>query len=442
MTSVAVVGGGITGLAAAYEAMLGGADVTLYEASDRLGGKIVTGSFDGRPVDAGPDAFLARVPHAVELCRELGLGDELVAPAAGSASVWTRGALRALPEGLVLGVPTDVLGLARSGILSARGVARAGLDLVLPQSRFGDDPSVGEVVSARFGREAAERLVEPLLGGIHAGRIDRLSMASTAPQLAAAVGRHRSLLRGLRGVPASLDGPVFNSLRGGMARLVERLEEVLREGGVRFCLGAAVDSLPDADRVVVALPAARSAALLSSASPAAAAELAAIEHASVTLVTLAYPALPLSGSGFLVPAVDGRLMTACSFGSNKWPHWAGDGRTVLRVSAGRAGDDRAMHLSDDEVVSALSSELGEAAGIASPPLAARVTRWVDGFPQYAPGHAARVARIESALATDAPHVRVAGAALHGVGIPACIASGRAAARFSRFSTPTGDVENP
>jgi len=423
---VAVVGGGITGLAAAYEAAKAGHQVTLYEASDRLGGKILTAPFQGVPVDAGPDAFLARVPHAVELCRELGLADQLVAPATGHAYVWTRGRLRPLPEGLVLGVPTNLVAMARSGILSPAGVVRAGLDLVLPKSRWsGDDPSAAEVVTARFGPEATDRLVEPLLGGIHAGRTDRLSLSAVAPQLAAAAAKHRSLLLGLRGTPPSLDGPVFYSLTGGLGALVDALADRLPD--VR--LGQRLDTLPDADRVVVTTPAPVTAKLIDGLSPAAADELRAIDHASVALVTMAYPRLDLQGSGLLVPRVDGRLMTACSFATNKWPHWAdAAGHTVLRVSAGRAGDDRALNLLDADLVGVLHAELREAIGVPGDgPVEARVTRWVDGFPQYAPGHAGRVARIEAALAHDAPHVRLAGAALHGVGIPACIASGRAAA---------------
>lgn len=419
---VAVVGGGITGLVAAYEAASRGASVELYEAGPRLGGKLLTSAFCGRLVDEGPDAFLARVPHAVALCRELGLGDELVAPAAGRAYVWTRGALRPLPEGLVLGVPTDLAAVARSGILSGRGLARASLDLVLPRSRFGDDPSVAEVVTARFGREASERLVEPLVGGIHAGRTDQLSVASVAPQLAGAVAKSRSLLLGLRGVTPSLDGPVFLAPRGGMQQLVDRLVERVHELGVDVRLNSPLSTLPVADRVVLAVPAPVAGRLLGSA------PLLEIAHASVVLVTLAYSDVDLpEGSGFLVPRVDGWLMTACSFGSQKWPHWGGPGTAVLRLSAGRAGDNRAMAMSDAEVVAALRAELAESIGVRAEPVEVRVSRWVDGFPQYAPGHAARVAAIRAALARDLPHVRIAGSPVDGVGIPACIASARTAA---------------
>jgi oxygen-dependent protoporphyrinogen oxidase len=358
------------------------------------------------------------------------LDAELVSPATGEASVWTRGGLRPLPAGLVVGVPTGLSGLVRSGLLSPAGVARAGLDLVLPRTLLDGDVSVGRLVRARFGDEAADRLVDPLLGGIHAGCIDDLSLAATAPQLDAAARQHRSLLLGLRSQPRPPAGaPVFHALRGGMQRLVDAMAGALGERGVVFRTGHTVTALPDADGVVVATPAPAAAALVGGE---AGEELRRIRAASVTLVTLAWPLAafprPLPGSGFLVPRVDGRLMTACSFGSNKWPHWSDDRTAVLRVSAGRAGDERAMSLGDDEVVAALVGELREAVGVRGEPAAVRITRWPDGFPQYEPGHLDRVARMEAALARDLPHVRLAGGSLRGVGLPACIGSGRAAAR--------------
>src|SRR5947209_4813127 len=227
---VAVVGGGITGLATAYFLQQAGVAVTLIEADHRLGGKIRTDTLAGVPVEAGPDAFLARVPSAVELCRDLGLGDELVAPASGTAFIWTGGRLRPLPGRHVLGVPTGLGPLVRSGVLSPAGVARAALDLVLPQSRFGDDPSVADVIGRRMGHEVLDRLVGPLVGGINAGDPRRLSLRSTAPQLADGAARHRSLVLGLRRRPptaAGAAGPAFLSLDGGLQRLVDRLAEVL-----------------------------------------------------------------------------------------------------------------------------------------------------------------------------------------------------------------------
>lgn len=441
---VTVVGGGITGLSAAWELARGGARVTVLEASPRLGGKIVTEEFRGRPVDLGPDAFLARLPDAVQLCQELGLDDELVGVATETASIWMRGRLRPLPGGTVLGAPAGVgalAGMARSGVVSPAGVARAALDLVLPSSKLGLDPSVGDIVTARFGREIHERLVDPLVGGIHAGPSSELSAEAAAPQLAAGARGERSLLLGLRRLrrttpsPAA-PGPTFVSLVGGLGTLVARLERALLDAGVRIELGRTVDHvpLPGTGTTILTTPAPVTAALVEESSPDAAAELAAVEHASVILAVVSYPLAalpggrPPPGSGFLVPQREGRLMTACSFASSKWPHLAAPDEMVVRVSAGRWGDGRAGALDDAELLSLLHHELTHALGLRREPLAGRVTRWPAAFPQYRPGHLGRVARIEAALARDIPGVLVAGAAFRGVGVPACIAQGRAAAR--------------
>src|SRR5215212_5113644 len=204
---VAVVGGGVTGLAAAYYLRQAGVTVTVVEAGE-LGGKIQTRELAGVPVEAGPDTFLARVPWAVDLCRELGLGDELVEPATGKAFLWTGGALHPLPERHVLGVPVALRPLLASGVLSKAGVARAALDLVLPRSHHGADPSVAEVVGRRMGRQVVDRLVDPLVGGINAGRADALSLAATARPIAEGAARSRSLVLGLRRARPGPEGPV------------------------------------------------------------------------------------------------------------------------------------------------------------------------------------------------------------------------------------------
>jgi oxygen-dependent protoporphyrinogen oxidase len=440
---VVVVGGGITGLATAhYLQARHGVEAVVVEASDRVGGKIRTNELAGVPVEAGPDSFLARVPWAADLCRELGLGDELIEPATSKAFVWVRGRLRALPPGLVLGVPTGLPQLAASGLVSPAGMARAALDVVLPRRRHGDDPSIAEVIGARFGREVVDNLVEPLLGGINAGRADRLSLAATAPQLADAARDHRSLLLGLR--VATAGGPVFQSVRGGLERLVERLGADI---DVRTSTAAgAIERAPDgrwkvaglvADAVVVTVPAFAAAPLLQTVSPVAAAELRAIEYASVALVTLGYapstlPSRP-AGSGFLVPRTEHRLMTACTFLSAKWPTVAASGLVLLRVSAGRLGDARVSQLDDDELVDRVHREVAEALGAGKAPVTSRVDRWVDGFPQYEPGHLARVDRIEAALA-GLPGLTVAGAAYRGLGLAACVRqAGEAADRIAAYS---------
>jgi len=457
--TVVVVGAGITGLAAAWELVTrppaAGPPprVVVLESDERVGGKIASVDLGGRPVDGGADAFIARVPAGVELCRELGLRAELEAPAANGAFVWTRGRLRPLPEGLVLGVPSDLLGLARSGAVSVAGLGRAALDLVLPPTAPppSGDRSVGELVAARFGRQVQERVVDPLLGGIHAGRSERLSLAATAPQLATASERHRSLLLGLRATapprpPGGAAPAVFNSLAGGLHRLVTRLVEELRsrgvelrtscpaealgegEGGHAWALGTPGGTLA-ADAVILAVPAPVAAGLLRPLAPAAAADLAGIEHASVALVLLAYAAAamggPLDGSGFLVPRVDGRLMTACSWYTSKWPgRWPED-EVVLRASVGRWGQDP-LGLTDDELVERVRTELAAAMGVTAAPTAATVVRWKEAFPQYTVGHLDRVARIEAGVAR-LPGLALAGAALRGIGVPACIEQGRQAA---------------
>ncbi|HZQ87494.1 MAG TPA: protoporphyrinogen oxidase [Acidimicrobiales bacterium] len=447
---VVVVGAGITGLATAWflRTQEPGREVVVVDADERAGGKIRTEAFDGGTVELGPDAFIARVPEGVELCKAVGL-DDLVAPSAGKAFLWTRGRVRPLPEGLVLGLPTELVAVARSGILSPRGVARAGLDVVLPRHHANGDRSVGSLVRARFGDEVHERLVDPLLGGIHAGDTDALSVDATAPQLASAARAHRSLLLGLRAsAPASPSGsPVFLTPRAGLGTLVDRLTD-----GLDLRLGTAVSSLErtnddewrvslasgdtlDASAVVLTTPSFVTADLVRSLSPDVADRLRAIEYASVALVVMAYardavPA-PLGGSGFLVPRGDGRLMTACSWASAKWPHWQQNDHVWLRVSAGKSGDDRAMQLDDVQLVQQLHNELTEALGFTDGPLLTRVARWPRSFPQYTVGHLDRVAAIDSGLARSAPGVFVAGAAYRGVGIPACIAQAKAAAAKAR-----------
>jgi oxygen-dependent protoporphyrinogen oxidase len=451
---VVVVGAGITGLAAAWElSQTAGAGrpvrVTVLEAETRLGGKIDSQDVASEPADAGPDAFLARVPDAVALCQELGLGEELVAPSTNSALIWTRGHLRRLPDDTVLGVPTRLRTLGASKIVSLAGLARAGLDLVLPADASARDCSVAALIDARFGLEVRQRLVDPLLGGIHAGSTEHLSLAATAPQLDAARREHRSLLRGLRPParePGAAPTAVFLAPRHGLGQLVHALSRQLTERGVELRTAAPVDKLERAegrwqvgtphgpvvaDAVVLTVPSFVAADLVASQLPDTATELDAIEHASVVIVTLAYPSNAVSMtpgvSGFLVPRVDGRLMTACTWLSAKWPHLAHPGKTLLRVSAGRWRDDRALDMADDELVGRLRAELQDAMGVAARPDAVSITRWPRAFPQYQVGHLERVARIQAALAGE-PGLVTAGASYEGVGIPACVGQGRRAAR--------------
>ncbi|MYB09879.1 MAG: protoporphyrinogen oxidase [Acidimicrobiia bacterium] len=434
---VAVVGAGITGLAAGYEAAKAGAEVLVYEATERPGGRILTTKLTGQPVDAGADAFLARVPWATELCQELGLGAELISPAQRAAFVYSRGALRALPLPNVLGVPLDFDALAASGIVSSEGVDRVRLEPDLAGSPLVGDQSVGELVRRRLGDELADRLVDPLIGGINASSIDDLSVQAAVPQLAEAASRGTSLVQELRRLAASSTAdpaaPVFYTLPDGLGRLTDELADRL---GNRLRLSSPVADLGemDADQVIVTLPADAARALVAPVSPRTAELLGTIDYASVVLVTLAYDAIdvnhPMEGSGYLVPAVEGRTITACSWASSKWAHVGSPETVVLRVSAGRYGDDRALALDDVALVGAVRTDLAATMGLNAEPHEVRISRWERSLPQFRPGHLELVADIEQSLANDAPWVQVTGAWARGLGIPACIHQGRQAAQAS------------
>lgn len=434
---VAVIGAGITGLAAGYEAAKAGAEVVVYEAAERAGGRLLTTELAGQPVDEGADAFLARVPWATELCQELGLGAELISPAQRTAFVYSRGALRALPLPNVLGVPLDFDALAASGIVSSEGVDRVRLEPDLAGSPLVGDQSVGELVRRRLGDELADRLVDPLIGGINASSIDDLSVQAAVPQLAEAASRGTSLVQELRRLAASSTAdpaaPVFYTLPDGLGRLTDELADRL---GNRLRLSSPVADLGemDADQMIVTLPADAARALVAPVSPRTAELLGTIDYASVVLVTLAYDAIdvnhPMEGSGYLVPAVEGRTITACSWASSKWAHVGSPETVVLRVSAGRYGDDRALALDDVALVGAVRTDLAATMGLNAEPHEVRISRWERSLPQFRPGHLELVADIEQSLANDAPWVQVTGAWARGLGIPACIHQGRQAAQAS------------
>lgn len=435
MPDLIVVGGGIAGLAAAWEGRSRGAEVVVLEAADRAGGKIRSSPVAGVVLDESADAFLARVPEAVDLCRELGLED-LVSPATGRAYIWAGDALRPLPTDQLLGVPTDLDAVAESGILSAAGIARAHEDLARADDRpeSDGDEAVGSLIRRRLGDEVLDKLVAPLVGGIWAADCDALSLQVATPALADARRRDPSLLRGAAAVRAAAtaaatatDKPVFLAPRGGLAQLVDALAarlDVRTEHPVdaveRTAGGWRVGDLT-APAVVLATPTFVT-ARLAGIDPG-------VDYASVALVALAVPRdgieRELDGSGFLVPQSEGRLLTACSWTSTKWAHLPVDPATVLlRASAGRAGDERALGFSDDALVAALRADLADTMGLRAAPVDVRVTRWLRSFPQPRPGHLARIAAIDAALP---PGLALAGAWRNGVGIPACIRSGRQAA---------------
>ncbi|MET7612908.1 protoporphyrinogen oxidase [Streptomyces seoulensis] len=445
---VVVIGAGVAGLAAAHRALARGARVTVLEATDRVGGKLLPGEIAGLRVDLGAESMLARRPEAVGLAREVGLGDRLQPPTTATASIWTRDALRPMPKGHVMGVPGTAAALA--GLLSAEGLARIERDAGLPPTEVGDDVAVGEYVAARMGREVVDRLVEPLLGGVYAGDAYRLSLRSAVPQLYQAARTHDTLTAAVKSLQAKAaeagqTGPVFLGIEGGVGTLPLAVADAVRARGGEILTRTPVSGLRrdgigwrltagdrtlHADAVVVAVPAPAASALLRAEAPAAAAELAGVEYASMALITLAYrradAALP-EGSGFLVPPVDGRTIKAATFASQKWG-WVGAEDPelfVVRTSVGRHHETEILQRDDAGLVQVARHDLRVATGLDAEPVATRVTRWTDGLPQYPVGHHARVARVREHIA-KLPGLAVCGAQYDGVGIPACIASAHAA----------------
>ncbi len=485
---VAVVGAGITGLVAALE-LAAHCEVVLFEKDDRLGGKLLTGQLSDVPLDLGPDSFITRNPSALGLCQQLGLGDELVAPAGGFAAIFAHNRIRALPDGLAIGVPTRWRPLLRSRVLSTSGAIRAGLDYLWPGAalasepvalaeRGGPDPTVAEVIGTRLGRGVLYGLVDPLVGGINASDVDALSFSAALPSLARQAGGKRSLMRALRQPPVAGEAvttPPFLGLERGMSSLVARLASACRAAGVQIHAGTPIDVLrvgasapaksrwslqgtgiTDAfDGVVLALPAGAACGLLELVDEQLARECRAIAYSGVVTIGLAWPegvvgerarralagvaaarsvrpeetsgpSPSLLGNGLLVTRSRQQLITAATFTSTKWPRRQADGQLVIRASAGRHGDERALQLGDEELLSSVRADLRAILGIEAPPLATLIQRWPASFPQYTSGHLARQVRIDTLLA-ERPGLALAGAGYRGIGIPACIDSARRAA---------------
>jgi oxygen-dependent protoporphyrinogen oxidase len=452
---VVVVGGGIAGLAAAVDLVDDPRfEVELWEAADRLGGKIATSRFAGLDhIDEAADAYLVRVPHAAAFAKRVGLEvDDLTAPTGASAMVW-HDRLHDIPGGILLGVPAAIRPFVTTSLLSWKGKLRAAAEPLLP--RTDPDDSLGCLIRARFGDEVHERLVDSLVGSIYATDTDRSSLAAV-PQLADLAHKHRSLLLGGMGVhrraPAPTpSAPIFGSPRRGMADLIAAAANYVSERGGTISTGRRVTMIEadgdgwrvDGERfhaIVLASPAKPTAPLLAGVSSDAVAALGSFEHADVTMVrlTVAADAWPehLSGrSGYLVPKPDQRLVTAASFASQKWAHWAPtDGSQILRVSLGRDGLPVA-DLDDDGAIAATVEETGHHLRLDIQPREVSVTRWIGAFPQYRPHHHRLVAHVEAALP---PSISVAGASYHGIGIPACIAGAQRAVERIKQTIPTAD----
>ena len=457
-----IIGGGITGLAAARAAAQQAPDarITVLEASDRLGGKIQTVREAGFVVEGGPESYLAAKRWMTDLCDELGLGDwlETTRPENRGSRVLWQGHLYPIPDGLSGLIPTRMMPIVRSPLLTPLGKLRMGLDWVLPARRDTEDESLASFVSRRFGRQAYERMIEPLMAGIYAGDGGRLSTLATFPQLRVAEREHGSIIRGVianrkraqRGNAAPRAG--FLTPRDGTAAIVEALAGDLTRRGVALRTGTPVRAIVgarhgpstielemgervSADGVIVAASADVAARLLATGNAngfrQAAANLRLIPHVNSVTLSLAFRRSeipqPLRGYGYVVPHVQGRPVLASTWTSSKWANRAPDDAVLLRFYIGRAGGRDGLSLPDEELVAIARQELRDVLGIDAEPIRHWVFRWPGGSPQYTIGHLDRVAEIEQNL-TSMPGLALAGCSYHGVGIPDCVRSGQRAAR--------------
>ena len=451
MTKVVIVGGGMAGLATAYELHLRGVDFLLLEASPRAGGVVLSEEIDGYTIDAGPDSLLVQKPEGITLCEELGLGDRLISTKPPRLAFIQRGGrLHPLPASSVLGVPTRLGPFVRTKLFSWPGKMRMAAEVFVPRRRDEGDESIGAFMTRRFGAEATTYLAEPLLAGIHAGDVERLSIGALFPRFTEAERTSGSLLRAFRhrpSGPVSVDG-AFRSLPGGLSEMVRALVARLPAECIRLATPVArvafTPGSPEslavhtasgeeirARALVLAAPAYVTAKLVAAADAELARLCGEIPYASTATIALAFPRAavrhPLNGSGFVVPRVEHTGILAASWLSSKWPGRAPDDRVLMRAFVGGGRDPRALDQSDRELVARSLAALRPLLGISGDPLLTRVYRWERASAQHEVGHVARVEAIERVLARR-PGVFVTGSGFRGVGIPDCVADGRATAR--------------
>ncbi len=438
---VAVVGGGISGLVAAYRlrtALGPELELILLERRDRLGGTLRTDVLAGEPVDVGAEAFIGRRPEIPALLDELGLSGQLVHPAGRRPLIWSGGTTHPLPERTLMGIPSGPDTVA--GLVDEATLARITDEPARPlRWEPGSDVSVAELVAERFGAQVVARSVDPLLGGVYAGRAESIGVRAALPTLAIALDTGAPNLTAAvsRALPPPSSGPVFGGLRDGYGVLLDALRHAAAPkveidtpatGLVRTATGWQVDPIGAVDAVVLAAPAPVTAALLRYIAPGAATAAGGIELSSSAVVALGLPAdtaLP-DNSGILVATGESLRAKAFTLSSRKWPHLADREVALVRASFGRFGDDTPLSWPDEELIAAAVADLSTVTGLTLRPEKALVRRWRGGLPQYAPGHTERIAALEAEVAT-LPRLAVAGAYLHGVGVPACAASGTAAA---------------
>jgi protoporphyrinogen/coproporphyrinogen III oxidase len=452
---VVIIGGGITGLTSAYylqkEAEKTGRplDITLIEASHRLGGKIQTVTKDGFVIERGPDSFLERKESAARLAKEVGVDDELVNNSTGKSYVLVNEELHPMPGGSVMGIPTQMAPFVTTGLFSMQGKARAAADFVLPKSSVKGDQSLGQFFRRRLGDEVVENLIEPLLSGIYAGDIDQLSLMSTFPQFYQVEQKHRSLILGMRKTtpaPQNKGGKkkgIFLTLTRGLQSLVDAIEENLAPDSV--LKGVRVEHIEkdenssyslllnngerlEADSVIVTTP--------HPAIPAMFPQYRFFDHlkntpaTSVATVAMAFPeeaiTKDIDGTGFVVSRNSDYTITACTWTHKKWPHSTPEGKVLLRCYVGRAGDEAVVDLSDSQIEKIVLQDLNKIMDISMEPEFTIVSRWKDAMPQYTVGHKDRLETMQSDVKRELPGLFIAGSSFEGLGLPDCIDQGEKA----------------
>ena len=460
MKRIAIIGGGISGLSAAYtlekqRADSGDVEYNLFENSGRLGGACYSEIIDGCVIEAGPDSFVSEKPWAAQLCRELGIGDQLIGSNDEDRKTWilSDGKLISLPDGLMFLVPTKILPTAFSPLFSWGTKIRMARELMHPPRPLQGDETVAAFVERHFGREMVDRLADPMLSGIYGGDTDQLSVRATLGRFVEMEAKYGSLSRAMlaanKKMKTAMAGkpkpPLFTSLRNGMQQMVDAVVaklspqslvmntgvQSIEKRGDEFYLKLTTGETKVFDNVILATPADIAGRLLANIDNHLSADLQQTPYSSSATVILVYNMADLKGlpggHGFLVPRTEGKRMRACTFVHNKFPHRAPPDKGVLRCFLGGANDPAVLDLSDDEILAIVQRELKEMVRLDAKPQLVRIYRWRGAMAQYPPGHLERVDRIEKRIA-EIPGLAVAGNAFRGIGVPDCVRTGTVAAQ--------------
>lgn len=449
MKRVVIVGGGISGLSAAYYLRRArkDLDLTLLEARERLGGVITTLHRDGFVVEGGPDSFIIQKPWALQLCHDLGIQQRLIAPDPANRKVYvlSRGRLQELPPGMMTGAPARLGPFLKTRLISWPGKLRMALDLVLPRGHDSGDESLGTFIRRRLGREAVDRIADPILGGIHVSDVDRLSLAMTFPRLRELERQHRSLILGMRRETSARSadtGSPFRTLPGGMAELVSALQAGLQ--GVELRTSSPVEQISrslevvtaaetiQADAIILALPPHAARDILRTGHQELAEAMGAIPSVSTATVALGYsdaqPSVALDATGFVIPRGESRRILACTWSSRKFAGRAPEGSLLVRCFLGGERGEEILRQSDEALVQIAREELSELMGLGDAPVLSVVYRWERANPIMEVGHLEKLKRIDKAMEASR-NLFVAGGGIRGVGIPDCVRDAKNVARI-------------